>query len=88
MDEMVTSAGIMYFSATLTPVLTTLLNDWAVQILVLLSFGLQVFLLLFAWIRRHNVSPVPRLLLWLAYLLADSTALFTLGHLSISSRLN
>ncbi|XP_066350383.1 uncharacterized protein [Miscanthus floridulus] len=63
------------------------LDGQCFQILVLLSFGLQVFLLLFAWIRRHNVSPVPRLLLWLAYLLADSTALFTLGHLSISSRL-
>ncbi|XP_062184541.1 uncharacterized protein LOC133888352 [Phragmites australis] len=67
--------------------LVALLNEWAVQILVLFSFGLQVFLLLFAWIRRHNVSPVPRLLLWMAYQLADSTALFTLGHLSISSRL-
>ncbi|XP_034599159.1 uncharacterized protein [Setaria viridis] len=77
----------MYFSATLTPVLFGLLNEWAVQILVLFSFTLQVFLLLFAWIRRHKVSPVPRVLLWIAYQLADSTALFTLGHLSISSRL-
>jgi hypothetical protein len=42
---------------------------------------------MFAWIRRHSVSTFPRLLLWLAYQLADSTALFTLGHLSISSKL-
>jgi hypothetical protein len=67
--------------------MVAVLNEWAVQILVLFSFGLQVFLLLFSWIRRHKVAPVPRLLLWMAYQLADSTALFTLGHLSISSRL-
>jgi hypothetical protein len=67
--------------------LVDLRNEWAVQSLVLFSFTLQVFLLSFAWIRRHSISAVPRLLLWLAYQLADSTALFTLGHLSISSKL-
>ncbi|KAM0898415.1 hypothetical protein ACQ4PT_021960 [Festuca glaucescens] len=67
--------------------LVDLLNEWAVQTLVLLSFALQVFLLSFAWIRRHSISIVPRLLLWLAYQLADSTALFTLGHLSLTGRL-
>ncbi|EMS48733.1 hypothetical protein TRIUR3_11112 [Triticum urartu] len=67
--------------------LVDLRNEWAIQCLVLFSFALQVFLLSFAGIRRHNVSFVPRLLLWLAYQLADSTALFTLGHLSISSKL-
>ncbi|KAM0908981.1 hypothetical protein ACQ4PT_015063 [Festuca glaucescens] len=61
-------------------------NDWE-QSLVLFSFALQVFLLSFAWIRRHSISVVPRLLLWLAYQLADSTALFTLGHLSFTSKL-
>jgi hypothetical protein len=67
--------------------LVDLRNEWAVQSLVLFSFALQVFLLMFAWIRRHSVSTFARLLLWLAYQLADSTALFTLGHLSISSKL-
>uniref|UniRef100_A0ACD5V321 Uncharacterized protein n=1 Tax=Avena sativa TaxID=4498 RepID=A0ACD5V321_AVESA len=69
------------------PKLVDLRDDWAVQSLVLFSFALQVFLLLFASIRRHSVSTLRRLLLWLAYLLADSTAVFTLGHLSISSKM-
>uniref|UniRef100_A0ACD5Z152 Uncharacterized protein n=1 Tax=Avena sativa TaxID=4498 RepID=A0ACD5Z152_AVESA len=60
-------------------------NDWEVQILVVVSFLLQVFLLMFAGRRRRNISVVPRTLLWLAYMLADSTALYILGHLSISS---
>jgi hypothetical protein len=50
-------------------------NEWAIQILVLLSFTLQLVLLLFAGIRRSKASAVLRLLLWLAYQLADSTAL-------------
>lgn len=66
--------------------LVDLRNEWAVQSLVLFSFTLQVFLLLFASIRRYNVQIIPRFLLWLAYQLADSTALFTLGHMAISSR--
>ncbi|CAN6247757.1 unnamed protein product [Urochloa humidicola] len=66
--------------------LVDLRDEWAVQTLVLFSFTLQVFLLLFASIRRYNVSILPRFLLWLAYQLADSTALFNLGHMAISSR--
>ncbi|XP_044327091.1 uncharacterized protein [Triticum aestivum] len=57
-------------------------NDWEVQILVLVSFMLQVFLLMFARMRRRNISIVPRTLLWLAYLLADSIAIYILGHMS------
>uniref|UniRef100_K3YC67 DUF4220 domain-containing protein n=1 Tax=Setaria italica TaxID=4555 RepID=K3YC67_SETIT len=66
--------------------LVDLRNEWAVQTLVLFSFTLQVFLLLFASIRRYNVKILPRFFLWLAYQLADSTALFTLGHMAISNR--
>ncbi|XBH75268.1 hypothetical protein VPH35_102056 [Triticum aestivum] len=63
-------------------------NKWAIQILVLLSFGLQIILLILASTRRCR-SSTPlwiclRVLLWLAYLMADSTAIYTLGHLSIS----
>ncbi|SPT21066.1 unnamed protein product [Triticum aestivum] len=57
-------------------------NDWEVQILVLASFMLQVFLLMFARMRRRNISIIPRTLLWLAYLLADSIAIYILGHMS------
>ncbi|OEL34957.1 hypothetical protein BAE44_0004023 [Dichanthelium oligosanthes] len=59
-------------------------NEWATQILVLLSLTLQV-VLLFAGIRRRKASAVPRFLLWLAYLMADSTAIYAVGHLAISS---
>ncbi|KAL6623668.1 hypothetical protein ACP70R_033547 [Stipagrostis hirtigluma subsp. patula] len=58
-------------------------NEWAIQILVLVSFTLQVFLLVFADMRRRSSSAVLRVALWLAYQLADSTAVYALGHLSI-----
>ncbi|KAK1615276.1 hypothetical protein QYE76_020793 [Lolium multiflorum] len=61
-------------------------SDWEVQILVLVSFTLQVFLLAFARIRRRDISVVPRTLLWLAYLLADIIALYILGHMSFCGK--
>ncbi|XP_062223793.1 uncharacterized protein LOC133922454 [Phragmites australis] len=57
-------------------------NEWEIRMLVLTSLALQVFLLFFAGIRKRNVSAVLSLLLWLAYLLADSIAIFALGYLS------
>ncbi|CAN6242490.1 unnamed protein product [Urochloa humidicola] len=59
-------------------------NQWEVQILVLFSFALQVFLLIFAGMRWRNMSRVPRILLWLVYLLADSVGTYILGHMSIN----
>ncbi|KAG2570432.1 hypothetical protein PVAP13_7KG021245 [Panicum virgatum] len=59
-------------------------NQWEVQILVLVSFALQIFLLIFGGMRWHHMSRVPRILLWLVYLLADSAALYILGHMSIN----
>ncbi|KAF7013231.1 unnamed protein product [Triticum aestivum] len=56
----------------------------SMQILVLLSFGLQLVLLVFAGVRQRE-ALVPRLLLWLAYLMADSTAVYAVGHMSFSS---
>uniref|UniRef100_A0ACD5TZG7 Uncharacterized protein n=1 Tax=Avena sativa TaxID=4498 RepID=A0ACD5TZG7_AVESA len=61
-------------------------NNLEVQILVLISFMLQVFLLMFAGMRRRNISVVPRTLLWLAYLLADFIAIYILGHMSFNSK--
>uniref|UniRef100_A0ACD5ZS86 Uncharacterized protein n=1 Tax=Avena sativa TaxID=4498 RepID=A0ACD5ZS86_AVESA len=58
-------------------------NEWGIQTLVLLSFTFQVFLLVVAGIRRRKASAVLMLLLWLVYLLADSTAIYALGHLSV-----
>ncbi|KAJ1267010.1 hypothetical protein BS78_07G024000 [Paspalum vaginatum] len=59
-------------------------NQWEVQILVLVSFAVQVFLLTFAGMRWCNIPPVLRIILWLMYLFADSIAVYTLGHMSIS----
>ena len=58
-------------------------REWEIQILVLLSLGLQVALFLFAGIRRRGAHYMLRFLLWLAYQLADYTATYALGHLSI-----
>lgn len=61
-------------------------EQWDIQILVILSFTLQVILLLFAGTRRRAGLGLFRTLLWLAYLMADYTAIYALGHMSISSR--
>uniref|UniRef100_A0ACD5X718 Uncharacterized protein n=1 Tax=Avena sativa TaxID=4498 RepID=A0ACD5X718_AVESA len=53
-----------------------------VEIMVLISFGLQLFLLMFAGMRRQNIAWVLTFLLWLAYLLADYVAIYALGHMS------
>ncbi|KAK1677134.1 hypothetical protein QYE76_037982 [Lolium multiflorum] len=60
-------------------------NHQSMQILVLLSLGLQFILFVLAGIRRREDAPVRRFLLWLAYLTADSTAIYAIGHLSFSS---
>ncbi|KAK3143230.1 hypothetical protein QOZ80_4BG0360460 [Eleusine coracana subsp. coracana] len=64
--------------------LVHLWNEWGIQILVLVSFTLQVFLLIFGGIRRRSSSNMLKFFLWSAYLLADSTAIYTLGHLSVN----
>ncbi|KAL6894672.1 hypothetical protein ACP4OV_008770 [Aristida adscensionis] len=61
-------------------------NEWGLQILVLVSFALQVSLLIFGGIRRRSTSALLKFFLWSAYLLADSTAIYTLGHLSVDTR--
>ncbi|CAM0883235.1 unnamed protein product [Alopecurus aequalis] len=62
--------------------LLTVWNEWEIRVLVLTSLALQVFLLFSAGIRKRNVSVLLGVLLWLAYLLADSIAIYALGYLS------
>ncbi|WVZ68502.1 hypothetical protein U9M48_017436, partial [Paspalum notatum var. saurae] len=62
--------------------LTGSMERMEIRMLVLTSLALQVFLLFSAGIRKRNVSAVLSLLLWLAYLLADSIAIYALGYLS------
>ncbi|KAM0834644.1 hypothetical protein ACQ4PT_063460 [Festuca glaucescens] len=56
-------------------------NEWEIQCLVLVSFSLQVFLF-FAGFRKRYRNRVLNMLLWLAYLLADTVAVFVLGRLT------
>ncbi|KAL6658246.1 hypothetical protein ACP70R_003832 [Stipagrostis hirtigluma subsp. patula] len=61
-------------------------KEWVIQALVLLSFTLQLELLILAELRRRIDSGVLRAFVWSAYLLADSTAIYALGHLSVTNR--
>lgn len=72
-----------YGTSTLSmEILLTVWSEWEIRVLVLTSLALQVFLLFAAGIRKRNVSALLGLLLWLAYLLADSIAIYALGYLS------
>lgn len=62
-------------------------KEWGVQVLVLLSFILQVALLILAELRRRMDSGVLRAFVWSAYMLADATAIYVLGHMSVTVRL-
>lgn len=57
--------------------------EWGIHGMILVSFGLQVFLFFAAGARRHNSSCYLGWVLWLAYLSADYVAIFVLGHLAI-----
>uniref|UniRef100_A0ACD5VIM4 Uncharacterized protein n=1 Tax=Avena sativa TaxID=4498 RepID=A0ACD5VIM4_AVESA len=57
-------------------------NDWEIQLLVLLSFTLQIFLFFTGVFRRCSTSMLLRLPIWLAYLGADIVAVYALGFMS------
>ncbi|KAL6650372.1 hypothetical protein ACP70R_009297 [Stipagrostis hirtigluma subsp. patula] len=59
-------------------------NEWGLQALVLLSFTLQVVLLVLAEFRRSIDSGVLMAVIWSAYMLADVTAIYVLGHISVT----
>uniref|UniRef100_A0A0E0DAH0 DUF4220 domain-containing protein n=1 Tax=Oryza meridionalis TaxID=40149 RepID=A0A0E0DAH0_9ORYZ len=62
-------------------------RKWTIEIVVLFSFVLQLVLLLFAGIRRRRAGGVRVFFVWLSYQLANSTAIYGLGHLSINGTL-
>ncbi|TKW08372.1 hypothetical protein SEVIR_6G024300v4 [Setaria viridis] len=62
--------------------LIKLFNDWEIQLLVLLSFTLQLFLFFAGSLRRHWTNMFLRFSIWMAYLGADMVAVFALGYLS------
>ncbi|VAI40007.1 unnamed protein product [Triticum turgidum subsp. durum] len=62
--------------------LVQVLNEWEIQLLVLLSFTLQVFLFFTGGLRRRSISALLRFSMWVAYLAADLVAIYALGFLS------
>lgn len=57
-------------------------NKWNIRGLVVLSFALQVFLILFAPFTKKTAKRDIFFLVWLAYLMADWVAAFTIGLVS------
>ncbi|PWZ44384.1 hypothetical protein Zm00014a_028988 [Zea mays] len=57
-------------------------NVWETQIMVLLSFMLQLFLLSTGSLRRRHISGLLRALIWLSYMGADVVAVYALGLFS------
>nr|BAJ92542.1 predicted protein [Hordeum vulgare subsp. vulgare] len=70
--------------------LVRLVNEWEIQLLVLVSFTLQFFLLFAGRLRRRRILiSALRLSIWLSYLGADLVAAYVLGLISrqeVSSR--
>lgn len=62
--------------------ISDLWNEWNIRGFVLLSLSLQVFLILFSPIRKKTANDHIIFLLWLAYLMADWVAAFTIGLIS------
>jgi hypothetical protein len=59
-----------------------LINEWEIQMLVLLSFIIQVFLFFTGNLRRCSTNGLLRGTIWIAYLGADVVAVYALGFLS------
>ncbi|XBH75085.1 hypothetical protein VPH35_101902 [Triticum aestivum] len=62
--------------------LVKVLSEWEIQLLVLLSFTLQVFLFFNGGGRRNSTDALLRFSLWVTYLGADLVAIYALGFLS------
>ncbi|XP_039797421.1 uncharacterized protein LOC120662313 [Panicum virgatum] len=87
MRPMVTGAragrGHLMDKQSLVPAVQELWNAWEIHLMILLSLSLQVFLFLLAGMRRRSSNGFLVTVLWLAYLSADSVAVFVLGHLAV-----
>ncbi|XP_030455976.2 uncharacterized protein LOC115677069 [Syzygium oleosum] len=57
-------------------------NKWNIQGFVILSISLQIFLILFAPLRKKIANCLLNFLLWLSYLMADRVAIFGIGLIS------
>ncbi|KAI4978830.1 hypothetical protein ZWY2020_015583 [Hordeum vulgare] len=59
------------------------LNEWELKCILMASFSMQFFILYFSGFRKRYCSRVLSVLLWLAYLSADSLAVYILGRLTL-----
>lgn len=59
-----------------------LFSEWEIQLLVLLSFIMQLFLFFVGGLRRRITNGALRVSIWLAYLGADMVAVYVLGLMS------
>jgi len=57
-------------------------NQWEIQLMVLTSFVLQLFLFVTGSLRRWNISGPLRVSIWLAYVGADLVAVYALSLFS------
>jgi hypothetical protein len=62
--------------------LVQLWSKWEIQVVVLLSFTMQIFLFFGGGIRRYNTNTLLRVSIWLAYVGADMVAVYALGLIS------
>ncbi|KAI4986941.1 hypothetical protein ZWY2020_037187 [Hordeum vulgare] len=62
--------------------LVQVVNEWEIQLLVLLSFTIQAFLFFTGGFRRRSTNAMLRFTMWVAYLGADLVAIYALGFLS------
>ncbi|KAM0889171.1 hypothetical protein ACQ4PT_027897 [Festuca glaucescens] len=67
--------------------LLRLFNEWEIQLLVLLSFVLQIFLFFTGSLRQRGAKFLSGII-WIAYLVADLVAVYALGLLSKSQEEN
>uniref|UniRef100_A0ACD5W3J8 Uncharacterized protein n=1 Tax=Avena sativa TaxID=4498 RepID=A0ACD5W3J8_AVESA len=56
---------------------------WGIHVMGVMSFLVQVTLLLLADIRRRKDWPELKVIIWSGYTLADTTAVYALGHMSV-----
>ncbi|KAJ1277204.1 hypothetical protein BS78_05G277100, partial [Paspalum vaginatum] len=73
-----------YVSALL-PRAEQFINESELQCMVMGSFSLQVILFFFSGFRKRYISRTLHVVLWLAYLSANSLAVFVLGRLTLRS---
>lgn len=64
---------------TIVQFISELWRNWDIQMFVMLSLSLQLFLIWFASLRKRVSKQILYVSIWLAYLLADWAAVFAIG---------